>query len=115
MDDITWITNRLPEGHGFTSGYVQQVLNDEAGADGVRELALADLLEELASQDRYNTVSIGGTSYSNPLLMERAKIWRSRAPLSEAEADNTPGSFQFVPIKGRTEVTYDEFGGCAEA
>lgn len=114
MDTLAWVSNRLPEDHGFSPEYIQAVLDDPDGANGVKELAVAELLEELASQDRYRTVSIGNTSHSDPLLMERAQIWRSRAPVSDIPSGTGPGSISFIPILGRTAPTYDEYGGGAE-
>lgn len=113
MDKETWIADRLPTGHGFSSDKITEVLADPEGADGVKELALADLLEQLASQDRYKTVSIGNTSYSDPILMERARIWRGRAPIV-ATADAGLSTFSFIPIMGRTPAKYDEYGAGAE-
>lgn len=82
MDPTTvteWVTRRLPGDATFgardVATAVAQALVDNKD---VQELALADLLEELASDDRYGSYTEGGVSWSKPTLRETADYWRGR-------------------------------------
>lgn len=78
MTDVQFIKHRLPADHGFTDNEIEEELAETYNLDN-KFLALASLLERLASSDRYQSESIGNYSHSGPLLMERAAYWRGQA------------------------------------
>lgn len=98
MDAATlkFIKDRLPADHGFTDPDIEGEY--EAASESKYE-ALALLWERLAASDKYGSVSVGSMSYSNPLMIERARYWRSQgADIEDGTAGNS--SITFIPATG---------------
>lgn len=117
--DSEWVLQRLPGSvklrkNGVAIGVadaVEQALTDHAGAGGVREHALADVLEMIAADYAFASETLeGGYNYTQPRFADMAANWRTKAEAKDAAASGETGGGQwsFVPIVRPSGL--DEFG-----
>jgi len=90
-DDLKYITDRLPPNHGITD-----IESEFEAADGNRNETLARLFERLAASSNYQSESIGSTSRSNPLFMERAAYWRNMG--TGTQPGGSGGTITNIPV-----------------
>lgn len=86
----SWIAQRLPKGANFSKNNLTQsvddaiteALSDNDGQTNDHMLALADLLDVLASDVKFDSENYSGNgsySYSKSTLVDRANYWRTKA------------------------------------
>lgn len=119
--DIQWVRERIdPEEWSvfIKLGYAGTALEAvnlaataalDTEADYDKRDALADLLEMLDAQVKFNSVSIsdagGGQTRSGPRYMERIAKLRQQT----AEGPGVPGSFEQVEVTYHAGTTWDEY------
>ncbi len=109
MADSDWIKNRLPRWarfakHGATTT-VDQAVTAALGENADKFHALADLLEQLASNVGFERERQGEWEGEKSNLLSMADYWRGQSP----NAGNAAGVFQNVPIKhGDTAAEVDD-------
>lgn len=99
-----WIKDRLPSNAIFSDDRTVDVAITDALEDSgqVKELALADLLEQLASNDLYETYKEGDVTWSKPLLEAKAVYWRGLVEAGDS-------LISFVPATYHPTALSDEF------
>jgi hypothetical protein len=105
-----WIKARLPKGASFQKNglslTVSQAVTDALASNADNKFkSLAALLQILASDQVYNSESLGRRSWSGPALLDQAKYWEG---VGDAEGDPSGITFPdatFSPRKKRDEFS----------